>query len=264
MRTPSRISDPRPRLLKLALTLVLLAPVASLGAPTAAVAAPAECSYPADVLDLTGWKVTLPTGGDEDPQEVTQPELAEFAADPWFVALEDCDGVQFRAAVNGVTTGGSSYPRSELREMTADGSDEAEWSTSEGTHIMTVEEAITALPAEKPEVVAAQIHGGGDDLTTIRLNGSELYVTNDDNSRYHLITADYQLGTRFTAEFRATGGAIEVYYNGELETTIEVDSDSAYFKAGAYTQANCERSDPCDDSNFGEVQIFGLAVSHQD
>lgn len=251
------------RLPMLALATLLLAPFLTTGATTSASAAPAECSYPAEVLDLTGWKVTLPTGEDEEPDEVTQPDLAEFAADPWFVPLESCDGVQFRAAVNGVTTGGSSYPRSELREMIADGSDEAEWSPSTGTHTMTVDAAITAVPADKPEVVAAQIHGGDDDLTTIRLNDSELYVTNDDNSRYHLIT-DYQLGTRFTAEFRAAGGAIEVYYNGELQTTIETDSDSAYFKAGAYTQANCERSDPCDDTNYGEVQIFDLTVTHQD
>ena len=75
---------------------------------------------------LTDWKVQLPIGAEEDPDEVTQPELATYAVDPWFVATDTCDGVRFRAAVDGVTTGGSNYPRSELREM--DGSDEAGWS----------------------------------------------------------------------------------------------------------------------------------------
>ncbi len=45
-----------------------------------------------------------------------------------------CDGVQFRAPVDGVTTSGSSYPRSELREMTDSGSSEASWSSTSGTH----------------------------------------------------------------------------------------------------------------------------------
>lgn len=48
--------------------------------------AAAACTYPSEVLDLTNWKLTLPTGEDEDPTEITQPELASFSADPWFRA----------------------------------------------------------------------------------------------------------------------------------------------------------------------------------
>ncbi|MDQ0946129.1 hypothetical protein QFZ24_000052 [Streptomyces phaeochromogenes] len=70
-------------------------------------AAAARCAHPADVLDLTDWKLTLPTGDDEDPTEITQPELATFSAEPWFRAEPGCDAVRIRAAVNGVTTSGS-------------------------------------------------------------------------------------------------------------------------------------------------------------
>ncbi|QLH19609.1 polysaccharide lyase family 7 protein [Streptomyces sp. Rer75] len=225
-------------------------------------AAAARCTYPADVLDLTNWKMTLPTGEDEDPTEITQPDLATFSAKPWFQVTEDCDAVRFRSAVDGVTTGGSSYPRAELREMTDGGEEEAAWSTTEGTHTLVVNEAFMALPNDKPHLVGAQIHGGDDDVTVFRLEGSKLYITKGDDSRHHLVTDDYELGTEFEAKFVARDGKIDVYYNGERETTISDDGDTNYFKAGAYTQANCENSDPCDGDNYGEVRISGLKVTH--
>lgn len=246
------------------LSAAALAGVLAIAIPGAQALAEDDCTYPAQVLDLEGWKMTLPVGEDEDPTEITQPELAEFELDPWFTPLADCSGVQFRSPVDGVTTGGSSYPRAELREMTADGSDEAEWSTSEGTHTMTVKTAVTALPKEKDEFVAAQIHGGDDDLTVFRLEGEKLYVTSPDDSNHELADENYELGTPFAAKFVASGGEIKAYYNGELVTTQEIDSDTAYFKAGAYTQANCDNSDPCDESNFGEAVITDLTVTHED
>ncbi|MEV0633874.1 polysaccharide lyase family 7 protein [Streptomyces sp. NPDC050619] len=222
----------------------------------------ARCAYPAEVLDLTDWKLTLPTGEDEDPTEITQPELATFSADPWFRADATCDAVRFRAAVNGVTTGGSSYPRAELREMTDGGEEKAEWSTTDGTHTLVVREAFMALPDERPYLVGAQVHGGDDDVTVFRLEGSSLYITDGDDRHHHLVTDDYELGTEFEAKFVAKDGEIDAYYNGRLETTISHDGDTNYFKAGAYTQANCDNSEPCDDDNYGEVRISRLKVTH--
>jgi hypothetical protein len=219
-----------------------------------------DCAYPADVLDLTNWKVQLPIGAEEDPDEVKQPALDTYAVDPWFVATEACDGVRFRSAVNGVTTGGSSYPRSELREM--NGSDEAGWSATRGTHTMVIREAITALPADKPHVVAGQIHDGDDDVTVFRLEGTKLYVTKGDTTHHKLVDDDYVLGTPFEAKFVVSGGSVKAYYNGVLQTTISASFPDGYFKAGAYTQANCGNSDPCSDSNYGEVVIHDISVTH--
>src|SRR5690606_10716307 len=115
----------RPHAPRMVLTAILLTPFLVLAPAAAATAAEPDCGKPSELLDLSSWKLQLPTGEDESPDEVTQPDLGGFAADPWFVSNEACDGVRFRAAVNGVTTSGSDYPRSELREMTADGSDEA-------------------------------------------------------------------------------------------------------------------------------------------
>ncbi|OLF06953.1 polysaccharide lyase family 7 protein [Actinophytocola xinjiangensis] len=245
---------------------VVLAAVAlvALALPAHADHSPAteRCPFPARVLDLTGWKMTLPTGGEEDPTEITQPELDTFSARPWFQATNNCEAVRFRSPVNGVTTGGSAYPRAELREMTADGSDEAAWDATEGTHTLVVTEAFMALPNDKPHLVGAQIHDGDDDVTVFRLEGNNLYITSPDVTHHHLVTDNYVLGTEFEAKFVVENGEIDVYHNGELQTTIPHTRDGNYFKAGAYTQANCTNSAPCHHRNYGEVHISDLQVTH--
>ncbi|WP_020661437.1 polysaccharide lyase family 7 protein [Amycolatopsis benzoatilytica] len=231
-------------------------------AVAAAPAAAADCQYPAQVLDLTNWKETLPLGSAGKPTEIRQPELATYTRSPWFTATPSCAGVQFRAAVNGATTSGSKNPRSELREMTDNGQENASWSSTSGTHTMTISEAVTNLPAQRPYVVAGQIHDADDDIAVFRLEGSKLYVTNGDDSHFKLVTSDYALGTTFEAKFVVHGGQVNAYYNGVLQTTISTEFSDAYFKAGAYTQANCDNSSPCDDGNFGQVVIHQLTVTH--
>ncbi len=56
-----------------------------------------------------------------------------------------------------------------------------------------------------------------------------------------IVSGNHVLCTPFEAEFVVSGGSI---------------------KAGAYTQANCGNSDPCDDSNYGEVVIHDITVTH--
>ncbi|MGH8794363.1 MAG: polysaccharide lyase family 7 protein, partial [Stackebrandtia sp.] len=234
--------------------------------PTHADADAAECQNPGEVLDLKSWKLTLPVADPEDedqPLEIFQPELDAYSHDPWFVAQDDCEAVRFSNPVNGVTTPNSDYSRSELREMTEDGQDEASWSSTEGTHTLVVQQAITSLPKEKDHVVAGQIHDEDDDVSVFRLEGSSLYVTDDDDSNAHLITDNYELGTKFEAKFVVTGGEIQAYYDGELVATLSKDFSGGYFKAGAYTQANCENSSPCSEDNFGEVVVYDVAVTHE-
>ncbi|MFC4144726.1 polysaccharide lyase family 7 protein [Micromonospora mangrovi] len=214
------------------------------------------------MLNLTNWKITLPTGPAEDPDEITQPTLDGFRSSPWFVTAASCAAVQFRAPVNGTTTSGSGYPRSELREMTANGASNASWSSTSGTHTMTFEEAFTALPATKPHLVGAQIHDANDDITVFRLEGTDLYVTNGDNAHYKLVTSSYQLGTRYRGKFVVSGGQVKVYYNDVLQATITRSFSGAYFKAGAYTQANCTNSSPCSETNYGQTLIYALSVTH--
>ncbi len=226
---------------------------------------PSGCSYPAQLLNLKPWKLTLPIGS---PTEIKQLSLATYTIDPWFKVNSACNGVQFRAHTSGSTTDGSGYPRSELREMTSDGSSTFSWSTSSGTHTLYVDQAITAVPKGKKHVVAGQIHDKNDDVIVIRLEYPKLFV-DVNGSAVKTLTSSYVLGTRFNFKFVAGGGQIKVYYNGSLSPVYTLSKSVAecYFKAGAYTQSNCdtesEYGQSCSTSNYGEVQIYGLTVTHQ-
>lgn len=223
-------------------------------------------AYPSQILNLTNWKLTLPTGEKEKPIEIKQPNLAAFQIDPWFISLPNGTGVRFRSPVNGVTTKGSDYPRAELREMTNSGASNASWNSNSGTHTMLITEAITALPEKKKHIVVAQIHDANEDVIVIRLDDRNLYI-NVDGKNTQTLDSNYSLGKRFSVKFVVKNGQTEIYYNGSSNPVYRLSKDysDAYFKAGAYTQSNCskEESSKCTDTNYGEVIIYQLSVTHE-
>lgn len=91
---------------------------------------------------------------------------------------------------------------------------------------MTITQAITALPPERPSIVAGQIHGGDEYVLLVRLDGERLYVKADEENAGDLDT-DYRLGTPFTV-------------------TVDVEDPDCYFKAGAYLQTSPDRGDEKD------------------
>lgn len=241
--------------------------------------------YPADVLDLSNWKITLPVQQtafpffenekkSSQPLEIRQPELATYKLDPWFTVTPDKKGVVFRAAINALSTGNSNYPRSELREMTSDGKKEILWPSTSGTHTLFLDQAITAVPKNKPEIVAGQIHGDNDDIITVRLDAPKLYLA---RGKSNLATLDenYTLGKRFTIKFVIRNGQVMVYYNDNSVPvhTLEKKVKMAYFKVGVYPQSNCETEREergeieedklCNDNNYGEVIVYQLNVTHK-
>jgi len=229
--------------------------------------APPSYTFPAQILNLSYWEVTLPLGPIGNPTDIYQPMLASYSIDPWFIANPTCDAVQFRAPTSGVTTKGSVYPRTELREMNSAGTLFASWSTTSGTHTMFIDEAITAVPVGKKEIVAGQIHDSVSDVIVIRLDYPTLYIKIN-NTKGPTLDADYVLGRRFTVRFVASGSRISIYYNGSATPVYSMSkSDSGcYFKAGAYTQSNCSTESShgatCGPDNYGEVQIYNLWVTH--
>jgi hypothetical protein len=219
---------------------------------------------PADVLDLSSWKLTLPVGSDDDDaEEIRQPDLESFTDDRFFTVTRGGTGVVFRAPAGGATTSGSDYPRSELREMDPGGTSEASWSSASGTHVMTMKQAITALPRRKAEVVAGQIHDADDDVVMVRLERQRLFVEADGED-VGVLDADYDLGTAFTIEMKANADGIEISYD-----TADIDGAKTvrygevgqgyYFKAGCYTQSNSSHDD---DDAHGEVVVYALDVKH--
>lgn len=221
-----------------------------------------SCPHPSQIINLSNWKETLPTGSSKKPMEISQPELSAYFANPYFLSNQTCDGVVFRAPVNGVTTSGSGYPRSELREMTNNGKSLASWSTFSGVHSMYIDQAITAVPKTKKHIVAGQIHDADDDVVVIRLEYPKLFI-DINGATGPTLDSNYILGKRFSVKFVASDGTINIFYNGQATPALSLKKASAgnYFKAGSYTQSNCSKEKDCSNSNFGEVVIYKLEIS---
>ncbi|HJR90419.1 MAG TPA: polysaccharide lyase family 7 protein [Aeromicrobium sp.] len=247
---------------------------------------PAEVGYPADVLDLTNWKLTLPVDGDDDDRadEIRQPCLAVACYDPkrkmyanpefkvpfssvWFHVTDNSDGVVFRAPVNGATTSGSDNARSELRELAPadeDGDEvEARWSNKgSAVHTMELEQAIMSTPRRYPSVVTAQIHNDDDDVILIKYREGRLFADADRGDFDETLDENYRLGTRFKLRIQATQGEIRVTYNDTKTVVYEKASDTMYFKAGVYNQSNLEKYPDEAPNSYGEVVIYSLKVTH--
>ncbi len=213
---------------------------------------------PASVLGLSkNWKLTLPTGGHEDPAEILQPRLATYSDSAFRTAG---DHVLFTAKCGGVTTSGSGYPRSELREMVANGTKRAAWSNRSGTHIMTLDQAFMHLPDKRPHCVAGQVHDAHDDVTVCRLEGSKLWITKGDNTHFALLNSNYTLGTRFTLTFEASPGGIDYDYNaGDVTGTVPGNFNGCYFKAGVYPQSSPSKWGESPNA-YGQVAIYDIIM----
>lgn len=215
------------------------------------IAPPTPPDLPSAVIDLSMWKLTLATGKSGKPDEIKQPKLATYQHSDWFDTVPG-PAVKFRVPQDGVTTPNSKNTRTELREMKPGGSSNASWSS--GT--MEAELAFIELPPGKPHVVAMQIHDSEDDVTVLRLEGTDLWTTNGDNTHGKKIMSGYQLGTYIKVKVVASGGSIKWYLNGNEVASLSKKVSGGYFKAGAYQQAGNS------GSGFGEVHFKSLTVSH--
>lgn len=211
---------------------------------------PAAPTTKPGLFSLANWKLTLPIGSKGSPTEIKQPALASFRDARFFYVNGTGNGIFFKCPGDGVTTKNSKNPRTELREMTVGGGDEAEWSAKSGTNTMIITQKIHAAPHP---VVAGQVHDDDDDVCVFRYQSGNLYASDGDNPTATLIGA-YVLGTSFEAKFIASGGSIGMYYNGVLKATRSAGS-GCYFKAGCYNQSNGSSGDAL-------VEILGLTVSH--
>jgi hypothetical protein len=203
---------------------------------------------PAQVVDLRQWKIGLPT-----TVEINNPKLESYS-DPSFQAVQ---AVQFTVHCGDKAQPGSKYPRSELREMNADGSN-ASWSSTSGTHTMELTQRITHLPVVKPSLICGQIHSA-DYLILIELTGKTLAVRYVDNV-VGVLDDSYQLGTSFDMKVVAANGYVDVYYNGVIKVHQAMAKTGCYFKAGCYLQSSTATGDVA--TAYGQVEISDLTISH--
>lgn len=217
---------------------------------------------PTDVVGSL-WTVTAPfnkVGATNSPENLyINKAQADSRYTPYMYVKDGA--VVFKTPVNGVTTANSDYSRTELREMKDLNWGNAGWSNKTGVHTLTVRQSINHEPVVKPEVVAAQIHDGSDDIMQIFLQANKLYVRYNDDNSLALLDANYVLGTPYDLQIVASGSHYKVSYNGVQKLDVSKSGSGWYFKAGSYCQSNLSKGDVA--SAYCEVQIFSITVSHQ-
>jgi hypothetical protein len=222
---------------------------------------------PGGNFNLSVWELQLPIGSPGSPTTIPPSRLAGSGGytNPAYFWSDKNDGsMTFWDPESGVTTPNSSYPRSELREMNADGS-AADWPIS-GTHTLSARLRVVSVTKS---VCVGQIHLGTGGSSTKPL--LELYYHSNgdvvlglENSpgggqTSHTLT-NVPLGTQFSYTLAITGGQIQVTVNGAEHTYPIAAGFGAYhqyFKAGDYNQSASSST-----SNGAKVKFYTLTVAH--
>jgi hypothetical protein len=97
---------------------------------------------PGENFNLSNWKLTLP---DSSASEKFPEQLTDGYTSAYFYTGEDGSMI-FWAPVNGGTTSGSSYPRSELRELINPEDDNTNW-IGDGTHTLDAQVKVLQVPS---------------------------------------------------------------------------------------------------------------------
>jgi hypothetical protein len=207
---------------------------------------PVAGAYPLDVLTSKAWKLTTslesPTT-DGKVWEIFRPALDTYVHPSHWRLNDTGTAIAITCPYDGFTTKKSTNVRWELRQMLPDGSDEVEWSTTDGKkHRLVVDTQIDELAAN--HIVFAQFHGGDDDLTVGRAEPNAdgrtftIWITHGDTAHGYKAAAAVPLGQRFRFEMESDGaGAIHYWLDGaKIPHVYEARDSSVYSKAGLYLQ----------------------------
>lgn len=227
-------------------------------------------------LDLTNWKVTLPTdstgGFTGTAAEIKQPSLGTYK-DTYIYPSTDGAGVTFAPVCGGSTTSGSEFPRCELREMTSSGSANASWGFNDGKfHEMVTTLRVDRLMLKRPMIVVAQIHDAADDCWMAYADGfwptvGNAAVTGTATGGFRIkwkwnsviqpdpLIPEVRIGQLMTIRVRSENNTVKIWADtGTSATTLRATINNAattfpnstssgcYFKTGAYLQSNTTNS----------------------
>lgn len=212
---------------------------------------------PGSNFNLNNWYIQFPTSngdltcsaGNVDSATTTQ-LIDGYTNAPYFYTGTDGSMV-FWAPINGATTSGTTFPRSELRELIATNSTDVNW-IPYGTHILNAQVKVLQVPPSTEEVIIGQIHAeSGDALPTVKIiydsgkvHGTVKTNSTDDGSDYDFPSVSSGLSNSITYEIELVNGLVTVTINGVTNSYNIFHSDptytneTQYFKAGDYCQAN--------------------------
>ena len=231
---------------------------------------------PSGNFDLSNWKITLPvdSNGSFSGTAMEVKNLSGYQHSKYFYTAAD-GAMTFVAPVEGATTSGSSYARSELREM--NGTANAAWNLQTGGFMSATLE-VDAAPNRDGmggRIIVSQIHGKDDELVRLYWENGKLYFANDQagsnntETKFYFVNAsgqqpDVSLDERFSYTINAKGDNLEVtiFADGQIYKSVSKinsvwQSDSFYFKAGAYLGAN-----ETNGSGYGQTSFYALSFNH--
>lgn len=117
-------------------------------------------------IDLTHWKVTIPTAGPNGKaMEVSPPEIFDFANNEAlkpFMYPDSTDGSIVFHAFPASTTANTKYSRSELREQMVSGSNSTNWTFADGGYLrgkLSVPQISKGEDGKYHRTIVMQIHG---------------------------------------------------------------------------------------------------------
>lgn len=233
------------------------------------------------MIDLKKWNLTLPIdkdGGTNGTAFIIK-SLNEYEnAKYFFKDDDDAEALVFVAPVDGATTSGSKYARSELREVKSDLS-LAGWNLATGGTLaarLKVQNVPILKDGTHGKLIVGQIHGKNDELVRLYWENGRVHfhcdISGSDHKEHEFPLKNsngdelkISLGQIFSYKIDAHSKKLKVsaFYRGEeFSSTINpVDpkwaSDTLYFKAGCYLGQNETTA-----TGFGRVSFSALDYSH--
>jgi hypothetical protein len=200
---------------------------------------------PGQNFNLSTYKLQTPVASGSGVLEISQPQLATFTASYFYTGSDGA--MTFWCPVTGATTSGSSYPRSELRQLT-------EFKPT-GTHILSGTVKILQQPSTG-KIIFAQIHGSlsGSEMLKLRWTNGSIRVGTKTT-----IISSIAIGTTINYTIKLVGTQLTVTVNGSTYSKTYGtgwDKDNLYFKAGSYIEDNSGTS-----TEGGKVAYYALSNS---
>ena len=222
---------------------------------------------PGGNFNLSVWELQEPVGSPGSPTTISASRLKGPSGfqDSYFYTDGSDGAMTFWDPEAGVTTPNSSYARSELREMNADGS-AADWSLG-GTHRLN---ATLRVVSVTNHVAVGQIHLGSGGTSTKPLLELYYYANGDvivgienspDGGQTTHTVGHVAVGTQWSYTIAVSGGnTLDLTINGST-THYPIPSSfnpyKEYFKAGSYNQSSSSST-----TNGARVAFYALTVAH--
>jgi Ca2+-binding RTX toxin-like protein len=232
---------------------------------------------PSGNFDLTKWKIGLPidANGGYSGTATEVKNLIGYEHPTYFYTGPD-GAMVFATPVEGATTSGSNFARSELLEM--NGTVRAAWNLQQGgvmTASLEIDRAPIKFSGVAGRIVVGQIHGLDNELVRLYWENNKIYFVNGQAGATNAATTFYltnasgeqpniSINERFSYILQAKGDDLVVRVEADGQTYTSQtrindiwDTDVFYFKAGTYLGVNETQG-----TGWGQTSFYNLTINH--